>query len=303
MADNGPMELHQVRYCVALCKNLNFTRAAEACNVTQPALTRAIQKLEDELGGPLFERERSLTQLTELGRLMRPLLEQTLAAAEAAKAQATRFRKRETGSLRIGLPPSISARAVTSSLRELTRRIPELNVELVMADEADLVEGLLQGEADAAFVSSGTDRPDRLNSWAMFKENFHIGMTAAHPLAQSEIIAVAALAGETLLARRGCAATASLRHLCAEAGVSLRLRHLCTSEEHLQHLAASGLGLVLLPQHVPILSGLIARPLAEPVPERTVLLAVVGGRRYSPALDAFIKLSRARDFAAEFALG
>src|SRR5262249_55698195 len=71
VTDNVPMELHQVRYCVALCKNLNFTRAAEACNVTQPALTRAIQKLEDELGGPLFERERNLTQLTELGRLMR----------------------------------------------------------------------------------------------------------------------------------------------------------------------------------------------------------------------------------------
>src|SRR5262249_56611901 len=97
----GAMELHQVRYTVALYKNLNFTRAAEACHVTQPALTRAIQKLEDELGGPLFERERNLTQLTELGRLMRPLLEQTLAAAEAAKAQATQFRKREPGSLRI----------------------------------------------------------------------------------------------------------------------------------------------------------------------------------------------------------
>jgi len=62
------MELHQVRYYVALCKALNFTRAAEACNVTQPALTRAIQRLEEELGGPLFQRERNLTQLTELGR-------------------------------------------------------------------------------------------------------------------------------------------------------------------------------------------------------------------------------------------
>jgi DNA-binding transcriptional LysR family regulator len=297
------MELHQVRYCVALCKNLNFTRAAEACNVTQPALTRAIQKLEDELGGPLFERERNLTQLTELGRLMRPLLEQTLAAAEAAKDQATRFRKRETGSLRIGLPPGISARAVTSSLGELTRRIPELNVELVMAGEADLVEGLLQGEADAAFVSSGTDRPERLNTWEMFKEKFHLGMRAEHPLARSEVVAVAALAGETLLARRGCAATASLHSLCTEVGVPLRLRHLCTSEEHLQHLATGGLGLVLVPQHLPVLAGLVARPLEEPMPERTVLLAVVGGRRYSPALDAFIKLSRTRDFAAELALG
>lgn len=99
------MELHQVRYFVTPCKTLNFTRAAEACNVTQPALTRTIQRLEDELGGPLVQRERSLTQLTELGRLMRPLLEQTIAAAEAAKENAARFRRSELATLRIRLSP------------------------------------------------------------------------------------------------------------------------------------------------------------------------------------------------------
>jgi DNA-binding transcriptional LysR family regulator len=68
------MELFQVRYFLALSKTLNFTRAAEACNVTQPALTRAIQRLEEELGGALLYRERSLTQLTELGKVILPHL-------------------------------------------------------------------------------------------------------------------------------------------------------------------------------------------------------------------------------------
>ena len=63
------MEMHQVRYFVALCETLNFTRAAEKCNVTQPSLTRAIKLLEDELGGPLFNRERNQTHLTELGQI------------------------------------------------------------------------------------------------------------------------------------------------------------------------------------------------------------------------------------------
>ena len=66
------MEMHQVRYYVALCETLNFTRAAEQCNVTQPALTRAIRSLEDKAGGPLIHRERGNTHLTELGRLMLP---------------------------------------------------------------------------------------------------------------------------------------------------------------------------------------------------------------------------------------
>ena len=76
-----PMEMHQVRYFVALCETLNFTRAAEKCNVTQPSLTRAIKLLEEELGGPLFNRERNQTHLTELGRMMEPHLREVIEQA------------------------------------------------------------------------------------------------------------------------------------------------------------------------------------------------------------------------------
>jgi DNA-binding transcriptional LysR family regulator len=86
------------------------------------------------------------------------------------------------------------------------------------------------------------------------------------------------------------------------AGARLHLRHLCESEEHIQHLAAIGLGVVLVPRHLPVLHTAQARPLSEPVLERSVLLAAVSGRRYSPALDAFIKLARTRDFATELAI-
>jgi LysR family transcriptional regulator, hydrogen peroxide-inducible genes activator len=67
------MEMYQIRYFLAVAESLNFTRAAERCNVTQSALTRAIQKLEEELGGLLLWRVRNLTHLSDLGRLMKPL--------------------------------------------------------------------------------------------------------------------------------------------------------------------------------------------------------------------------------------
>lgn len=296
------MELHQVRYYIALCKTLNFTRAAEACNVTQPALTRAIQKLEEELGGPLFQRERNLTQLTELGRLMQPLLEQTLAAAEAAKEHATRFRKSEVAALRLGLPPTISARVLLASLKELTRRIPNLEVEIKLAGDEALVDGMLQGEVDLAFLAETGKLPERLNTWTMFKEGFRIAFAEGHRLAALDAVTPAALDGEILLVRRGCALTIALRDRCAQAGVRLQCRHVCESEEHLQQLAASGLGVALVPQHLPTLAAVLTRPLLEAPLERSVVLATVGGRRYSPALDAFIKLARTRDFAAELAI-
>ena len=68
--------MHRVRYFLALCETLNFARAAETCNVSQPALTRAVRKLEEELGGLLLRREHLLTHLTDFGRLVRPHLEQ-----------------------------------------------------------------------------------------------------------------------------------------------------------------------------------------------------------------------------------
>jgi Bacterial regulatory helix-turn-helix protein, lysR family/LysR substrate binding domain len=176
------VELHQVRYFVALCRILNFTRAADACNVTQPALTRAIQRLEDELGGPLFQRERGLTQLTELGRLMRPLLEETIAAAEAAKENATRFKRSELATLRIGLPPDISAGIVTSPLREMLRRIPTLEIELKMAEPDRLAVMLLEGEADAALLDDSITLPERLDVWLLFKEGYQLAFAPGQGL-------------------------------------------------------------------------------------------------------------------------
>src|ERR1700748_1212785 len=103
------MELHQIRYFLALAQSLNFTRAAEQCNVTQPALTKAIQKLELELGGALIHRERQLTQLTDLGKLGLPMLERADTAAQSVRASAQEFRRREIAPLKIALASCVSA--------------------------------------------------------------------------------------------------------------------------------------------------------------------------------------------------
>ena len=83
------MEMHQVRYFLAVARTLNFTRAAEECNVAQPSLTRAIKLLEGELGGDLFRRERPRAMLTPLGERMYPLLKQCYDSAQSARALAT----------------------------------------------------------------------------------------------------------------------------------------------------------------------------------------------------------------------
>ena len=93
------MEMQEIRYFLAMSRTLNFTKAAEECHVSQPALTRAIRKMEDELGGLLFSREPNNTHMTELGRLIEPHLTEIMAQAGEAKQTATRFLKLEGASL------------------------------------------------------------------------------------------------------------------------------------------------------------------------------------------------------------
>src|SRR5262249_18879725 len=120
------MELHQARYFLAVASTLNFTRAAEQCNVTQPALTKGVQKLEQELGGQLIYRERQLTQLTDLGKEVLPMLERTLASAEAVRRRAREFQRKEVAPLKVGLAPSISASLVLDPIAETAKFVPGL---------------------------------------------------------------------------------------------------------------------------------------------------------------------------------
>ena len=287
------MELSQVRYFLALCRTLNFTRAAEACNVTQPALTRAIQRLEDELGGPLLYRERSLTQLTPLGRAMMPHLEAMVRAAETVSQVAGTLRQ-QTPVLRVGLVDGLSASLIADSLAELERRFPGLELSLHGGAQKPLIESLLLGETDAALLIDDGELADRLDRWKLLHEGCRAVFPPGHRFEQDTAIALPALAGETVVRGDGWG------NVWVQFGCQThRLR--AASWEQAQHMVAVGLGIALLPRHVAVLPGLAARPVPEAGDLRAVVLAAVNGRMYSPALDGFLKLNRARGFAAAMA--
>ncbi|MDE2582810.1 MAG: LysR family transcriptional regulator [Rhodospirillales bacterium] len=289
------MELHQVRYFVTLCRTLNFTRAAAECNVTQPALTRAIQRLEDELGGALLFRERSLTQLTPLGRAMVPHLQAMLAAAETARRVADEQMGRQQMNLRVGLGPAIAAARVADVVGRLTRVCPDLAVRFEEADAAALVEQLMSDMLDCALLPDAPDLPGRLHRWKLCEERCVVVMPAGHPLAAQDSLQAEDLAGETLLVGERCGGFA-LR-LIESSARTFTVRRCGGSWVQMLDLVAAGLGLALLPDALAIGTGLVSRPLAEPVLHRSVLLALVAGRPQGSAVANFVKLCRARAFA------
>jgi DNA-binding transcriptional LysR family regulator len=296
------VELHQIRYFLALARSLNFTRAAQVCNVTQPALTKAVQKLELELGGVLIHRERQLTQLTDLGKLVLPMLERAFVAAESVHTLAIEFQRKEIAPLKIALAPCVSAGLFEAPLAEIARFMPGLQVELVEAEPERLNDLLLDGTVNAAVGSDEAgELPVRIDHWTLVEEHYRVLVPRDSSLATMAEVSIDLLKDETWLERADCDAFNQIwRGLFPpdyEPHIGHRGRHL----GHLQHMVAAGLGLMLWPEHAPHLPGLVTRPFREgSAPTRNLQLLVVAGRRYSPALEALVKIARLHDWRAGF---
>src|SRR5579875_1042481 len=120
------MEMHQIRYFLAVSETLNLTKAAERCDVAQPSLTRAIRALETELGGELIRRERNLSHLTELGQRVLPMLRQCYETAASAKLVAASMRNGDVVPLSLALSNTVGITSVEPALQPLARAIAGL---------------------------------------------------------------------------------------------------------------------------------------------------------------------------------
>ena len=148
------MQLNDIRYFIALTETLNFTRAAETCNVSQPALTRAIHKMEEELGGLLFSRERNNTHLTDLGRLVEPHLHEIVSRTGHVEKLATRFIRLERAALSVGVMCTIGPVLFASFLGRFRADHPGVELSLLEGVPDRLCAMLLECEIDVAIMAA-----------------------------------------------------------------------------------------------------------------------------------------------------
>ncbi len=290
------MEMHQVRYFVTLCETLNFTRAAEACHVAQPSLTKAIQKLEDELGGPLFSRERGLTHLTDLGRLMKPHLEAVYEASEAAKLEAQSFRTLEKANLRIGAMCTIGPTRLIGFFKTFRTRVPSATLNLHDAPGTQLAETLLAGDLDAALIAL-PKYPERFDTIPLYEERYVVAFRPGHRFEAMEQVPLRELNTEDYVNRVNCEypeyfAALGIPDPAADCNVCYETER----EDWIQAMILAGMGCCVIPEFLPMIHGIATRPLVEPEIARKVVLATVSGRRHSPALQAFVTLARRHDW-------
>jgi LysR family hydrogen peroxide-inducible transcriptional activator len=294
------MEMHQVRYFLALCEELNFTRAAERCHVAQPSLTRAIKQLEEELGGALFRRERANTHLSELGRTLKPYLEQIHARAEDAKREARDFVRLQKTPLRLGLMCTIAPGHLLDLVAALRTRHPGIELQILDDAAQALQDRLIAGTLDVAIYALPTLADDeRLHRMALYREQFMIVTEPRHRLAMQNAIRVKDLNGEHYLSRINCEYAGPADAIFTAQHVDGPTVYQSERDDWILSMAAAGLGYAFMPALCVNHPGVIARPLVEPEIWREVALVTVRGRPHSPGVGALVQEAMRTRFAGE----
>jgi len=280
--------MHQVRYFLALCDTLNFTRAAEKCNVSQPSLTRAVKGLEDELGGPLFHRERNNTHLTELGRTLKPFLDQVETQLEQAKVRARDLIRLEYAPLRLGIMHTIGPARLLDLFEQFRSGNPGVELHLMDAPAGALQERLDRGDIDIAVLSRPNGIDERYHALKLFDERFLVAVAPAHRLANQPAIRYRDLEGERYLGRIACEFAEQASASFGAEGIVLQRPYRSDRDDWLQSMARAGLGFCFVPEFGETIDGLVTRPL-DPEFKRTVSLVTVRGRPHSPVVSAFMR--------------
>jgi DNA-binding transcriptional LysR family regulator len=292
------MEMHQVRYFLAVARTLNFTRAAEECHVAQPSLTRAIRQLEGELGGDLFRRERPHAQLTDLGQRMLPLLKQCYESALSARSLASAIKKGEVGSLRLAVSHTIDPSLVTPHVVELGKLFDGLELKLVRGNGSEVLEYLKKGEVELGIAAQLGEEWERLDRWALFTEDFQLFVSSMHVLANRNSITLDDLKNERLVVRTFCETTPAMLEILRAREFDVKGFHEVSADGDLLALLQAGVGAALVPRSTQTPSSL-ARIAVEGVDlRRTVYTYGVAGRQRTAVASAMLKMLRAYDWTA-----
>ncbi len=282
-----PMTLTELRYIVAVARERHFGRAAEACFVSQPTLSVAIKKLEEELEVKLFERGGSEVSVTPLGEEIVRQAQATLESAASIKEIARRGKDPLTGPLRLGVIYTIGPYLLPDLVRNAIAHVPQMPLLLQENFTVRLLEMLRTGELDCTILAEPF--PDTgLAVAPLYDEPFLVAVPRHHPLAERTSISSTELKQQTmLLLGTGHCFRDHVLEVCPEFArfssdtEGIRKSFEGSSLETIKHMVASGMGITVVPQ-LSIAPGIESPdhpsllryiPFSDPVPTRRVVLA------------------------------
>ena len=290
------MTLKELRYAVAVATELHFGRAARKCFVSQPALSLAVQKLEDELGVVLFERRKNDVLVTPAGERVVEQARRALVEVDAIKEIAHVDKDPLDGDFRLGVIHTVGPYLLPELVPALRARVPNMPLEIEENLTANLEAMLKRGTLDAIVVALPLESPG-IATRALFDEPFHLLVPNDHPLAKRASVSTDDVAGERVLTLRAgncfrdqviAACPGIARTGDRTEGDAQPLQG--SSLETIRNMVASGIGISVFPasavtrKHASRLCKAI--PFAHPAPSRRIALAWRDGFPRMAAIDA-----------------
>lgn len=294
MAGSGRPTVRQLEYLVAVARCLNFRQAAKRCEVSQPALSAQIARLEQLLGVMLFERDKKRVLLTPVGREVAERAQRMLAGLDDIVQAAEAHGAPMAGPLRLGVIPTVAPYLMPQALQLLRDRFPKIDLFFKEEQTARLLELLHDGKLDVLLLALEAELGD-VETVTVIRDPFLFASFSEHPLARRKQIHENDLQGErVLLLEDGHCLKDQAWAICQARGVREWVDFRASSLSTLAQMVSTGAGVTLLPalslQTETQLPGLTVRPFQKPIPFRTLGLAF---RKTSPRKPLFHALAGA----------
>ena len=287
------MELTQIRYFLAVAETLNFTSAARTCAVSQPALSKAIRKLEGDLGAELFDRNSQQVELTDFGRTMQVHFERIednrRKALDAARASARARIER----LNIGVMCTIGPHRFCRFLEAFRADHPCIEVTLHDVTYSVIPELLLSGGLDGVFCARAAQHDRRFQKVDLFEEKMVVAFAHGHRFSELVSVPLAEIAEEAYLDRLHCEFRDDFFNFTRASGLELRVAVRSEREDWILELLRNGVGVSVMPASSVNLTTVAHRPIDDLTTLRNLELVMTVSATVSPALTAFRDAARA----------
>lgn len=290
------MEMFQVRYALAAVRLLNFTKAAAECNVSQPALTKAIRTFEEELGAPLFHREAKRIVLSDFGRSLLPHFQNIIEEAVATRTLADNFRLLKKVPIRLGVMSTVGPVRLSRFLAKFQKEHQGVEIAVSEAPADELKAKLENVELDLAVMNTLGNLRDGFSAHELYKERYVVIFPPDHRLAMLNAVKLSDLSGEPYVDRLSCEMREIVMGVCRDKNVNLYARFRSEREDWVQAMVLARIGFAFMPECSVTLPELLQRPLIEPEVTRVISLVNVPGRQYSPATAAMARAAQSFDW-------
>lgn len=279
------MELQQLHYFRVVARTEHVTQAAEELSITQPALSRAMARLERDLGVALFDHRGRSVKLNRYGRAFRRHVERSLAALEEGRRELVDLSDRDSGVIAFGFAHALGTSIVPDLIARFRRQHPRARFQLLQNASHIILEELEAGDVDLALVSPVPPTGERIETHELASEELFLTVPFEHRLAKRKSVRLAELRDDTFVClREGYGLRSLTDRFCEQAGFEPRIAFEGEEIATLRSLVAVGLGVAIIPAAGG--AGEASPPqlrITEPVCRRSIALLWEPGR-YQPEL-------------------